>query len=230
MPFDDYRRVCREKGVNLHYADDARLRDTLRPEQHRDGLLTQAAILSLSSDGTRHRPVHRGVWMLESIVGKPPPPPPANVPALATPAADAQKTTMREKLEQHRADPTCTACHLKIDPLGIAFDNYDAIGRWRTVEAVRDGTGADPALNPSGTLADGRHFADARELKHLLVADLDKFAAAFTEKLATYALRRGVTFTDRAELKRVVEQARANDYPLASLIEAFATSPLFQKR
>ena len=137
---------------------------SLKPEDHRGGLLTQAAILSLTSDGTRHRPVHRGVWVLESIIGKPPPPPPANVPALNTPA-DAPKTTVREKLEQHRADPNCTACHRKIDPLGLAFDNYDAIGRWRTVETVRDGTGDDPKLDPSGELPDGRKFADAAGLK-----------------------------------------------------------------
>lgn len=203
---------------------------SLKPEDHRGGLLTQGAILSLTSDGTRHRPVHRGVWVLESIIGKPPPPPPANVPALTTPAANTKKTTVREKLEQHRSDPNCTACHQKIDPLGIAFDNYDAIGRWRTVETVRDGTGADPQLDPSGELPGGRKFADARELKMLLLADIDRFAAAFTEKLATYALRRGVTFSDREELKRLVEHAKSTDYRLATLIESLATSPLFLKR
>ncbi|HEY5312495.1 MAG TPA: DUF1592 domain-containing protein, partial [Pirellulales bacterium] len=135
---------------------EALRRVALTPDEHRGGLLTQAAILSLTSDGTRHRPVHRGVWLLESIVGKPPPPPPANVPPLNTPVANARKTTLREKLEQHRADPNCTACHRKIDPLGLAFDNYDAIGRWRTVETVRDGVGGDPRLDPSGELPDGR--------------------------------------------------------------------------
>ena len=205
-------------------------RAALKPEDHRGGLLTQGAILSLTSDGTRHRPVHRGVWVLESIIGKPPPPPPANVPALNTPAPDAKKTTVREKIEQHRADPNCNACHTKIDPLGIALDNYDAIGRWRTVETVRDGLGENPKLDPSGVLADGRAFADARELKTLLLADTDKFAAAFTEKLATYALRRGMTFSDREELKHIADQAKAGGYPLATLIEALVTSPLFVKR
>ncbi|MDB6140581.1 MAG: hypothetical protein JWO94_3653 [Verrucomicrobiaceae bacterium] len=205
-------------------------RVSLKPEDHRGGLLTQAAILSLTSDGTRHRPVHRGVWVLESIIGKPPPPPPANVPALGTPAANAKKTTVREKLEQHRSDPNCMACHNKIDPLGIAFDNYDAIGRWRTVETIKDGTGADPKLDATGVLPDGRKFADAAELKKLLLADTDKFAAAFTDKLATYALRRGMTFSDREELKRVAEQSKADGYKLNSLIESLVTSPLFIKR
>lgn len=209
---------------------DALRRVSLRPEDHRGGVLTHGSILSLSSDGTRHRPVHRGVWMLESIVGKPPPPPPANVPALSTPAPQEKKTTVREKLEAHRADPNCTACHNKIDPLGVAFDNYDAIGRWRTVETVRDGTGADPKLDPSGKLVDGRAFADAHGLKQLLLDDTDKFAAAFTEKLATYALRRGMTFVDREELKRITEQAATDGYRITSLIESLVASPLFLKR
>jgi mono/diheme cytochrome c family protein len=205
-------------------------RVALTPDEHRGGLLTQAAVLSLTSDGTRHRPVHRGVWMLETIFGKPPPPPPANVPALNTPPPGSPKTTLREKLEQHRSDPNCAACHRKIDPLGMAFDNYDAIGRWRTVETIKDGSGADPTLNPSGELPDGRKFADADGLKHLLLDDLDRFGAAFTEKLAIYAFRRGMNFSDRQELKRIAEQAKANDYKIASLIESLVASDLFLKR
>ena len=209
---------------------DSMQRVALKPEHHRGGLLTQASILSLTSDGTRHRPVHRGVWVLESLLSRPPSPPPANIPALDTPKAGEQKTTVRAKLEQHRADPNCTACHNRIDPLGLAFDHYDAIGRWRTVETVKDGTGDDPVLDPSGKLPDGRTFADGGELKQLLLADLDKFAVAFTEKLATYALRRGMTFTDREEIKRIVDESRSEGYPLASLIESLVTSSLFLRR
>ena len=198
---------------------DTMQRIALNPDEHRGGILTQAAILSLTSDGTRHRPVHRGVWMLDAIIGKPAPPPPANVPALNTPAPGAKKTTVREKLEQHRADPNCTACHRKIDPLGVAFDNYDAIGRWRTVEAVPAGIGDDPKLDPSGELYDGRKFSDATGLKKILIEDTDKFAAAFTEKLATYALRRGMTFSDRTMLKKVTAQSKADGYRIAPLIE-----------
>jgi mono/diheme cytochrome c family protein len=205
-------------------------RVALKPEDHRGGLLTQAAILSLTSDGTRHRPVHRGKWILESIIGKPPPPPPANVPPIRTSAPGQPKATLRAKLEAHREDPNCAACHRKIDPLGLAFDNYDAIGHWRTTEAVRDGAGADPMLDPSGELPDGRAFADAAGLKRLLAADLDRFALAFCDKLATYALRRGMTFADRAELAAIATGAKAQDYHLASLIEQLVASPLFQKR
>jgi mono/diheme cytochrome c family protein len=205
-------------------------RVALQPDDHRGGLLTQAAILSLTSDGTRHRPVHRGKWVLESIIGKPPPPPPANVPAIKTSAPNERKTSLREKLEAHKDDANCAACHRKIDPLGLAFDNYDAIGHWRTEEAVRDGAGENPKLDPSGELPDGRKFANAAELKKLMVADLDKFAAAFTEKLATYALRRGMTFADRPELKHIADQTKPDDYRLSALIETLVLSDLFQKR
>jgi len=222
-------RLAVHYGIDGVRGDELR-RVALRPEHHRGGVLTHGSILGLTSDGTRHRPVHRGAWILESIIGKPPPPPPANVPALDMHAADQRKMTVREKLELHRSDPNCTACHTKIDPLGIAFDNYDAIGRWRTVETLKDGTGADPTLDPGGKLPDGREFKDGQELRALLVADLDKFAAAFSEKLATYALRRGMTFVDRESLKQVVQQAEREDYRLVSLIEGLVASPLFSQR
>ena len=202
----------------------------LQPEDHRGGVLTQGAILSLSSDGTRHRPVHRGVWILESMIGKPPPPPPANVPALTTTDPAKPKATVRQKLEAHRADATCASCHRRIDPLGIAFDNFDAIGRWREVETVRDGSGADPVLDPSGELTDGRKFKDGVELKHLLLQDSDKFANAFLEKMATYAFRRAMAFSDRLALKKVAEESKANDYKLDSMIESLVTSEMFVKR
>ena len=142
-------RLAKFYGIDGVEGGDFR-RVALKPDDHRGGLLTQAAILSLTSDGTRHRPVHRGVWVLESIIGKPPPPPPANVPALNTPDANSKKTTIRQKLESHRSDPTCNACHRRIDPLGIAFDNYDAIGHWRTVEP---GGGRHRATIPYSTRA-----------------------------------------------------------------------------
>jgi hypothetical protein len=205
-------------------------RVSLKPEDHRGGLLTQAALLSLTSDGTRHRPVHRGKWLAESILGRPVPPPPANVPAIKTAQANAPKTSLREKIAAHLEDATCAACHRKIDPLGLAFENYDAIGRWRTEEAVRDGSGANPKIDSSGELSDGRKFADSIAFKNLLLDDLDKFAAAFTEKMATFAMRRVMTFSDRAELQRIVTQSKTNDYHLADLVETFVTSDLFQNR
>jgi mono/diheme cytochrome c family protein len=222
-------RLADHYGIaNVH--GETPQRYPLKPEDHRGGLLTQASILGLTSDGTRHRPVHRGKWVLESIYGTPPPPPPPNVTALkpATPAEP--KSSLRAKIENHRSDANCASCHRKIDPLGLAFENYDAIGHWRTEEDVRDGSGANPTLDPSGSLPDGREFADAGGLKRLMVADLDKFAAAFTTKLATYGMRRAMTFDDRKSLAAVAAQGKADDYALATMIEHLVASDLFQKR
>lgn len=209
--------------------DDAGfIRVALKPEAHRGGLLTQASILSLTSDGVRHRPVHRGVWLNEAIFGKSPPPPPANVNPIPT-NPTGPKATLREKLEAHIHDANCAACHSKIDPLGLAFENYDAIGRWRT-EEVTDGVGANPKVVSSGKLPDGREYKDAEEFKKLLLHDLDAFNHTFIEKLATYGLRRTVTFTDRDELKKIAAASKAKDYRLRDLVEAFVTSDLFQTR
>jgi hypothetical protein len=163
-------------------------------------------------------------------LGRPVPPPPANVPAIKTVEASQPKTSLRDKLAAHRADPTCASCHVKIDPLGFAFENYDAIGRWRTVEKVVDGAGANPRVDASGELPDGRTFADVREFKRLMLDDIDKFAAAFTEKLAIYGMRREMTYSDRADLQHIVNENKADGYPLATLIENFVASDLFQKR
>lgn len=205
-------------------------RVSLRPEDHRGGLLTHAAILSLTSDGTRHRPVHRGKWVMESILGKSPPPPPANVPAIEPTPATQPKATLRNKLDAHKKNESCAACHAKIDPLGLAFDNYDAIGRWRTEEVVGDGIGANPKVDASGELIDGRKFVDAAEFRKLLVEDLDKFNAAFIEKLATFALRRVMTVDDRDPLASLAKQSKAADYRLVAVVEALVQSELFQKR
>ena len=205
-------------------------RVALRPEDHRGGLLTQAAVLSLTSDGSRHRPVHRGKWVLESIIGKPPPPPPPNVKPIEPTPESRPKATLRMKLAAHESDANCAACHRRIDPLGLAFDNYDAIGRWRTEEIVRDGNGENPKVDASGELIDGRKFSDAEGLKKLLVADIDKFNAAFIEKLATFALRRAMSVDDRAALQSLAKQSKAADYRLPAIIEALALSDLFQKR
>ncbi|MEN9574156.1 MAG: hypothetical protein RL514_2011 [Verrucomicrobiota bacterium] len=205
-------------------------RVSLRPEDHRGGLLTHAAILSLTSDGTRHRPVHRGKWVSEAILGKSPPPPPANVPAIEPTPATQPKATLRNKLDAHKRNESCAACHAKIDPLGLAFDHYDAIGRWRTEEVVGDGQGANPKVDASGELIDGRKFSDAVGFRKLLVEDLEKFNATFTEKLATFALRRVMTVDDREALAGIAQQSKAADYRLPAIVEALAASELFQKR
>jgi hypothetical protein len=204
-------------------------RVSLPPDGRRGGLLSQAAILSLTSDGTRHRPVHRGRWVLEAIFGRSPPPPPPNIDPIPPSPADAPKATVRMKLEAHTYDPRCASCHRTIDPLGLAFENYDAIGRWRTHEAGM-GTGDDPPVDPSGTLADGRSYRTPEEFKQLLSADIDAFTETFVEKLATYGLRRTMSFSDREDLAGIARAGREHDYRLRDIIMAFVTSDLFQKR
>jgi mono/diheme cytochrome c family protein len=202
---------------------------SLPADSRRGGLLTQAAILSLTSDGTRHRPVHRGKWVSEAIFGKSPPPPPANVDPIDTSPVKAAKPTLRMKLEAHIHDARCAGCHSKIDPLGLAFENYDAIGRWRTEEAV-EGPGDNPPVNACGKLPDGRAYNSPEEFKQLLLEDIDTFNAAFVEKLATYGLRRSTSFGDREALAAIAKTSRDHDYRLRDLVEAFVLSDLFQTR
>lgn len=205
-------------------------RVALRPEDHRGGLLTMGAILGLTSDGTRHRPVHRGVWFSDAILGKTPPPPPANVPAIEPPTPQSPKASLRDKIAAHAKDPNCAACHAKIDPLGLAWDNYDAIGQWRTREKVAAGVGADPLIDASGALPDGRAFKDSVAFKKLLLGDRDTLARAFIEHLCSYALRRVLTFDDKADIDAILAEAKKHDYRLKETIKAVAVSDLLRKR
>ena len=205
-------------------------RVSLKPEDHRGGLLTMGAVLGLTSDGTRHRPVHRGVWVSEAIFGKTPPPPPANVSAIEPSPPESPKATLRQKIEAHRNNANCAACHAKIDPLGLAWDNYDAIGQWRTLEKVAQGRGADPMIDPSGVMPDGRTFKDANEFKRLLLEDHEKVALAFIEHLCTYALRRVLTVDDQEDLKAIEAEAKKNQFRVKDIVRAVALSDLIRKR
>jgi mono/diheme cytochrome c family protein len=205
-------------------------RVSLKPDDHRGGLLTMGAVLGQTSDGTRHRPIHRGVWLSEAIFGKTPPPPPANVPAIEPPTPQSPKASLRDKLAAHSKNPNCAACHAKIDPLGFAWDNYDAIGQWRTQEKVPAGLGADPAIIPAGEMPDGRAFKDSVAFKQLLIADRDAVAKAFIEHLCTYALRRVLTFDDKDDVAAIVAEAKKHDYRIKDLVRAVAMSELLRKR
>jgi mono/diheme cytochrome c family protein len=205
-------------------------RVSLKPEDQRGGLLTMGAVLGLTSDGTRHRPVHRGVWLSEVVLGKTPPPPPANVPAIEPPTPQSPKATIRQKLEAHATNTNCAACHVKIDPLGLAWDNYDAIGQWRTREKVPAGVGEDPLINPAGLMPDGRAFKDAAEFKQRLLEDRDKVARAFIEHLCTYGLRRVLTFDDQEDLNAIEAEAKKNGYRVKDIVRAVALSDLMRKR
>jgi len=202
----------------------------LRPEDHRGGLLTHASVLSLTSDGTRHRPVHRGVWVSEAIFGRTPPPPPPNVEPLEPTPSNKPKATVRQQLEAHATHATCASCHRKIDPLGLAFDNFDAIGRWRITEQVPGGRGDDPPVNAAGVVPNGRAFTGPDEFKALLADDPDRFAEAFVEQLATYALRRVMTIDDAPQIKAVAVASKRDGYKLRAVVENLVMSDLFRKR
>ena len=202
----------------------------LSPMSRRGGILTHASILSLTSDGTRHRPVHRGAWVSEAILARTPLPPPPNVDPLEPVEGDLPKTTIRSQLEAHATTPNCVSCHAKIDPLGLAFENFDAIGRWRETERVEGGIGDDPPVDATGVLPDGKTFAGPSEFKKLFAEDEDRLAEAFLEQLATYALRRVMTVDDVQQLRSIVASAEADDYRLQSLIRGLVMSELFQRR
>lgn len=205
-------------------------RVSLKPEDHRGGLLTMGAVLGLTSDGTRHRPVHRGVWLSEVIFNKTPPPPPANVDPIEPNPPQSPKATIREKLAAHAQHASCAACHQRIDPLGFALEQYDAIGQWRTHERVPSGTGKDPVVDASGVLPDGRPYNDAVQFKQLLLEDRDKFARAFIEHLCTYALRRVLTVDDADDIQSILDEAKKNQYGVRHIVRAVALSELMKKR
>jgi mono/diheme cytochrome c family protein len=222
-------RLCDFYGLHEPKTDGFQ-RISLKPEDHRGGLLAMGAVLGLTSDGTRHRPVHRGVWIYEAILGKTPPPPPANVPPIEPTPPDSPKATLRQKLEAHRLDANCAACHAKIDPLGLAWDNYSAIGEWRTHEKSSSGVGKDPLVDPTGTLPDGRAFKDPNDFKRLLLEDRETIARAFIEHLCTYALRRVMTFDDQDELNAILAEVKKNGFRVKDIVRAVALSDLMKKR
>ncbi|MEC5127462.1 DUF1592 domain-containing protein [Verrucomicrobiales bacterium BCK34] len=205
-------------------------RVSLKPGDRRGGLLTMGAVLGLTSDGTRHRPVHRGVWLSEAIFNKTPPPPPANVDPIEPVPPEGDKVTIRQRIESHAKDRNCAACHRNIDPLGLAFDQYDAIGQWRTHEIVPTGVGKDPVVDASGVMPDGRPFADSAEFKQLLLEDRDRVARAFIEHLCTYALRRVLTVDDEDDLKVIAKAAKKNKYRIEDMVREVALSDLIRKR
>jgi len=205
-------------------------RVSLKPEDHRGGLLTMGAVLGLTSDGTRHRPVHRGVWLSEAIFNKTPPSPPANVDPIEPIPPTGTKITIRQRMEAHAKNASCAACHRNIDPLGLAFDQYDAIGQWRTRERVPTGVGEDPLVDASGVMPDGRPFTDSVQFKQLLLEDRDKVARAFIEQLCTYSLRRVLTLDDSDDIRAIEEEAKKYDYRVRDIVRAVALSELMRKR
>ena len=195
-------------------------RVVLPPDSHRGGLLGMSAVLAVSSYPYRTSPVLRGKFVLDALLGTPPPPPPPNVPALEQHPAGEPKT-MRERLAQHRANPVCAGCHSRIDPLGFALENFDAIGQWRTEEAGKP-------VDNTGELSDGTKFAGPEELKAVLMERKDLFVRNLTARMLGYALGRGLTPRDFCAVDDIVNQLKDNGYQSQTLIEGIVISPVFQ--
>ena len=179
-------------------------------------------MLTVTSYATRTSPVIRGKWILENLVGTPPPPPAPDVPALDDNSVSAS-LPVRERLAAHRANAACASCHDFMDPAGFALENFDAVGRWRTMEEGRP-------VDASGGLPDGRKFTGAAGLEEGLLARPEVFAGTLTEKLLTFALGRGVEYYDGPAVREVVRRAQAEDFRFSAIIQEIVNSVPFGMR
>jgi len=195
-------------------------RVNLQEGSHRGGLLGMSAVLAVSSYPYRTSPVLRGKWLLDSILGTPPLPPPPNVPSLDSHGAGTPQT-IRERLAQHRADPVCGGCHSRIDPLGFALENYDALGQWRTEDAGKP-------IDNTGELPDGTKFAGPDELRAVLMSKKDLFVRNLTNRMLGYALGRGLTRQDSCTVDAIVSELPAKAYKSQALIETIVMSQPFR--
>jgi hypothetical protein len=214
-------RLARHYGISNVYGNHFR-RISLTDEA-RKGLLGKAGLLTVTSYPNRTSPVFRGKWLLENVLGAPPPPPPPDVPALQENEGGRAPRSVRERMEQHRANPTCAACHKVMDPLGFALENFDGIGRWRANE---DGQ----PIDPSGVLADGAKVDGPRSLREALLAKREEFVFTVAGKLLTYAMGRGTEYYDAPAIRKIVREAAADDYRWSSLILGITKSVPFQMR
>jgi len=195
----------------------------LPADSPRGGLLGQGALLMVTSYSNRTSPVLRGKWVLDSLLGTPPPEPPPNVPALKDTGAGGKPASVRARLEEHRKNPVCAACHSSMDPLGFALENFDATGKWRTLDA---GT----PIDSSGVLPNGTAFKGPSGLRDALLSRKEQFVQAMTQKLLAYALGRQIEAYDMPTVRKVVHNARKDDYRWQSIIGGIVKSQPFQMR
>jgi hypothetical protein len=213
----------------MHYGIEsvkgARFRRVTLPDDSRNGLLGKGAVLALTSYPNRTSPVLRGQWILARLVGAPPPAPPPNVPTLAENKRGEAPRTLRARLEQHRENPTCFACHGIMDPLGFALENYNAVGQFRSL----DPDTRDP-VDASGVLPDGTAVAGIADLRRALTARPEQFVQALTENLMTFALGRKLDYHDMPAVRAIVHDAEKDDYRFASLVLGIVSSDAFRER
>jgi hypothetical protein len=218
-------RLARQYGIPNIYG--SHFRRVLVADERRYGLLGQGSILMVTSHADRTSPVLRGKWILDNLLGAPPPAPPANVPPLdESSERQGRVLTMRERMEEHRANPACAACHKLMDPIGFALENFDPIGTWRTLEG---GTGGS-AIDASGQLMDGSTVDGPIALRQALLRQPNILVGTMTEKLLTYALGRGLTYADMPVVRGIVRDASRQDYRFSALVLGIVKSAPFQMR
>ena len=215
-------RLAKHYGIPNVYGARFRRVD-LDENSHRGGLLRQGSILTVTSYADRTSPVIRGKWILGNLMGVAPPPPPNGIPKLTEVHGVEKAVSMRERMAQHRADPACAGCHKLMDPAGFSMENYDAVGRWRTHETGQ-------VIDASGGLPDGSTFTGVDGLQKALMDRPEAFVGTMTEKLMTYSLGRGVTYTDAPAIRKIVRDSREGGYQFSSLVLSIVNSTPFQMR
>jgi len=216
-------RLARHYGIEGIYGTEFR-RITV-DDDRRKGLLGQGSILTVTSYPNRTSPTIRGKWVLEQLLGTPPPPPPPNVPTLKDDRS-TKNLTMRERMEMHRANPACAACHKVMDPMGFALENFDGLGRWRDTTGI---LGSAP-IDASGVLPDGTSFNGPIGLRDILLSQQDIFIETFTERLLTYALGRGVESYDFSAIRKIRRDAEADQHRWSAIINGIVNSVPFKMR
>jgi mono/diheme cytochrome c family protein len=191
-------------------------------DKNRGGVITQASVLTLTSNPTRTSPVKRGKWILENILGTPPPPPPPDVPELEEKKGELTGS-LRQRMEQHRANPSCASCHQKMDPLGFGLENFDGVGGWRAAD------GKFP-IDPSGTLPGGETFNGPEGLRKILLGKAGQFRRNLAEKMLTYSLGRGLEYYDKCAVDDIAKKLTTDKDRFSALVIGAVKSDPFQKR
>jgi hypothetical protein len=192
-------------------------------DDNRRGLLGQGSFLLVTSVADRTSPVARGKWILENILGTPAPIPPPNVPPLDEDKAKSKATTLRQMMEEHRANPVCAGCHKIMDPIGFSLENFDLNGKWRATEGKT-------AIDAAGELVDGTRLNGPASLREALLSRSDMFVTTAAEKLLTYALGRPVRYYDMPTVRTIVRDAAGENYRFSKFILGIVASDPFQRR
>jgi len=214
-------RLARHYGIANVYGPD--FRRVPVPSDARRGLLGQGSMLLVTSNANRTSPVQRGKWILENLLGSPPPLPPPNVPPLKESSEQARATSVRERMEQHRANPTCAGCHKIMDPIGLALENFDGVGQWRSVDSGFK-------IDASGQLVDGTKVDGPASLRQALLNRPEAFVGAMTEKLLMYGVGRETKYYDMPVVRAIMRDAANDHYRFSELVLGIVKSAPFQMR